>query len=62
MTKYIQKDKKNYSQYVLNFGEKNRDSKILGGEKTPVFPPLEKISLQLPFLAKNKNLFFFQRL
>ena len=47
---------------VLNFGEKNRDSKILGGGKRLFFPPLEKISLQLPFLAKNKIFFFFQRL
>ena len=27
---------------VLNFDEKNRDLKILGGGKTPVFPPPRK--------------------
>ena len=48
--------------YVSNFDEKNRDLKILGGGgKTPVSPPpLEKISLQLLFLVKNKNNFFFK--
>ena len=48
---------------VLNFDEKNRDLKIPGGGNACFPPPplLEKISLQVLFLVKNK-FFFFQRL
>jgi hypothetical protein len=60
ITNWLGSSKQHYF-YVLNFGEKNRDSKILGGGKRLFPPPLEKISLQLPFLAKNKKI-FFQRL
>ena len=46
-----------FKRFVLNFVEKNRDSKILGGNNAP----LENISLQLPFFVKNqKQMFFFK--
>ena len=52
--------KKKYP-YVLNFDEKNRDLKIVGGGGKRLFPPpLEKISLHLLFLVKNKKKFFFK--
>jgi len=44
---------------VLNFVEKNRDSKILGGG-TPVSPPPRKNILTASIFCQKSKIFFFK--
>ena len=54
---FSEKKFEKFSALVLNFVEKNRDSKILGRN---VCSSLEKTSLQLLLLVQNKKHFFFK--